>query len=62
VSNIVCRQMAIDEVVRLMTEYTEFLRTLKDQVLTSNVREELRRRAEKFRWIQNGLENGFYDD
>ena len=61
-SKIQCKQIAITEIATLMTKYTDYMRSIKDEPFTPEIRDQLRSLADKIRWLQQGLENGFYDD
>lgn len=56
------KRRAIEDVVELMSKYTDFVLSVRDQPFTPEIREQLRIRAEKIQWIQQGLESGYYDD
>jgi hypothetical protein len=56
------KKRAIEQVAELMKKYTEYVERVKDQPFTPTIREELRTRGEKIRWLQQGLESGYYDE
>lgn len=53
------KKRAIEQVAELMKKYTEYVESVKDQPFTPEIREQLRTRAEKIRWLQQGLESGY---
>lgn len=55
------KKRAIAEVAELMKAYTEYVESVKNQPFTDEIREQLRTRAEKIRWLQQGLESGYYE-
>lgn len=56
------KQLAIQEVVTLMTAYKDYVESIKEEPFTPEIRHQLRSLADKIRWLQQGLENGFYED
>jgi hypothetical protein len=56
------KQQAINQIAKLMDEYTNYFNSVKDEPFTPEVREQLRTRGEKIRWLQQGLESGYYDE
>lgn len=56
------KQLAIQEIATLMIAYTDYLERFRDTPFTQEIRDQLRIRAEKIRWLQQGLESGFYED
>jgi DNA-binding protein H-NS len=55
------KKQAIQEVAELMKKYTEYVESVKDQPFTPEIREQLRSKGNIIRWLQQGLESGYYD-
>jgi len=56
------KKRAIEEVAELMKKYTEYVESIKDQPFTPEIKEQLRTKGDIIRWIQQGLENGYYEN
>lgn len=55
------KQIAIEQLLDLQKAYTEYLNSIKDQKFDDDIRATLREKGNILRWIQNGLESGYYD-
>lgn len=61
-SKIKCRHIAIKEIATLMTKCTDYMNSIEDDPLTTESPDKLSSLVDKIRWLQQGLENGFYED
>jgi len=52
---------AIAEVAELMMQYTAFVESVKDKPFTPEIRVQLQSKGNIIRWLQQGLESGYYD-
>jgi len=52
---------AIAEVAELMKQYTAYVDSVKDKPFTADIREQLTSKGNIIRWLQQGLESGYYD-
>jgi hypothetical protein len=55
------KKQAIAEVADLMKKYTEYVESIKDKPFTTEIREQLRSKGNIIRWLQQGLESGYYE-
>jgi hypothetical protein len=55
------KRQAIAEVAELMKKYTEYVESVKDNPFTAEIREQLRSKGNIIRWLQQGLESGYYE-
>ena len=55
------KRQAIAEVAELMKKYTEYVESVKDNLFTAEIREQLRSKGNIIRWLQQGLESGYYE-
>lgn len=55
------KKHAIAEVAELMRKYVEFVECVKERPFTTEIREELRSKSNIIRWLQEGLESGYYE-
>ncbi len=55
------KKQAIAEVAELMKKYAEYVDGVKDQPFTPEIRQQLRAKGDIIRWLQQGLESGYYD-
>lgn len=55
------KKQAIAEVAELMKEYTEYVESVRDQPFTAETRQQLQSKGEIIRWLQQGLESGYYE-
>ena len=60
-STLAARMQAIAQVTDLMKKYVEYVESVKDQPFTPEIRQQLRSRGDVIRWLQEGLESGYYD-
>lgn len=56
------KTLAIDELISLQTQYAKYVDSVKDKAFDDDIRATLRDKGNVIRWIQQGLENGYYDD
>jgi hypothetical protein len=55
------KKQAITEVAELMKKNTEYVESVKDKPFTAEIREQLRSKGNIIRWLQQGLESGYYE-
>jgi hypothetical protein len=55
------KRQAIAEVAEQMKKYTEYVESVKDNPFTAEIREQLRSKGNIIRWLQQGLESGYYE-
>jgi hypothetical protein len=55
------KRQAIAKVAELMKKYTEYVESVKDNLFTAEIREQLRSKGNIIRWLQQGLESGYYE-
>ena len=44
-----------------MEKYSAYLRDVQDRPFTPEIRQELQSKGQIIRWLQQGLESGYYD-
>jgi hypothetical protein len=55
------KRQAIAEVAEQMKKYTEYVESVKDNPFTAEIREQLQSKGNIIRWLQQGLESGYYE-
>jgi hypothetical protein len=55
------KKLAIEEVAELMKKYIDYVEAVKDKPFTTEIREQLLSKGKIIRWLQEGLENGYYE-
>lgn len=60
-NKIEAKKKAIAEVDDLMKKYTEYVDEIKDKTFTPEIRDKLRSKGDIIRWLQQGLESGYYE-
>jgi len=61
-NKIEAKKLAIDELVELQRAYTKYLDSVKEKPFDVTIRQMLQSKGNIIRWIQQGLESGYYDD
>ena len=55
------KRSAIDQLLELQKAYADYINDIKDKPFTDDIRNVLRDKGNIIRWIQHGLENGYYE-
>ena len=55
------KRLAIDQLLELQKAYADYINEIKDKPFTDDIRNVLRDKGNIIRWLQQGLESGYYD-
>ena len=55
------KRMAIDQLLELQKAYAEYINEIKGKPFNDDIRIVLRDTGNIIRWLQQGLESGYYD-
>ena len=61
-NKIEAKKMAIAELLELQKAYVEYLDSVKDKQFDATIQQTLQAKGNFIRWIQRGLESGYYED
>jgi len=55
------KRLAIDQLLELQKAYAKYINEIKDKPFNDDIRSVLRDKGNIIRWLQQGLESGYYD-
>ena len=56
------KRLAIDQLLDLQKPYVEYINEIKDKPFNDDIRRVLRDKGDVIRWLQLGLESGYYEE